>query len=260
MNISELKSKIIDKSFKESINYFKEINSTNTYCKENFHILTDKTLIIAEKQTNGKGKNNRNWHSPKGGLYFSILLKNKNLSLENSSLLPLLTSVAIFNSLKEFNIKSSIKWPNDILIDKKKLSGILVESKISSKGFSYIVIGVGINVNSLLSSNEKDLNLIFTSLKEKFNKDFSLETLLASIINNFSLLFDELTNFGFKKILSIYKENCYLINKEVTLFNNNEEKLVKVLDINEVGALKVSYDDKIEFIKSGEFSISKNSL
>ncbi|MGL5615838.1 MAG: biotin--[acetyl-CoA-carboxylase] ligase [Sarcina sp.] len=259
MNINLLKDKILFNNLKDSIVFFEEIDSTNNYCKENYESLNDNTVIIAKRQSNGRGKSNRPWHSPTGGLYFSILLKEKDLSLEYSSLLPLLTSVAIFNSLKELNIDASIKWPNDVLLDHKKLSGILVESKLNSKGFKYIIVGVGINVNSLNDSENPNLD-VFTSLKEKYNLDFSLELLLASILNNFQILYSKLSTEGFEDILAIYKENCPLIGKTLRLFNNNEERMVKVLDISSDGALEVLYNDKVELIHSGEFSIDKNYI
>lgn len=258
MNINELKLKLNNNSFKDSILFFEKIDSTSTYCKENFKILNDKSVVIAKKQSLGRGKNNRSWKSPTGGLYFSILLKNNLPSQENIKLLPLVTSVAVFNALKSLNVSSSIKWPNDLLIEGKKLCGILVESKLSSSGIKYIVIGIGINVNSISSSVDDELNNIFISLKEKYKLDFSLESLLASIINNLDNLLQKLNNNKFNEILTTYRENCILIGKDVVLFNNNEKKDVKILDVSNDGSLKVLHRNEIEFINSGEFSIDKN--
>lgn len=260
MNINELKLKLNNNSFKGSILFFEKIDSTSTYCKENFKTLNDKSIVIAKEQSLGRGKNNRTWKSPAGGLYFSILLKNNLPSQENVELLPLITSVAVFNALQSLNVNSSIKWPNDLLIEGKKLCGILVESKLSSSGIKYIVIGIGINVNSISSSIDNELNNMFVSLKEKYKADFSLESLLASIINNLDLLLEKLNNNKFDEILTTYRENCILLGKTVVLFNNNEEKEVKILDVSNDGTLKVLHKNKVEFINSGEFSIDKKYL
>lgn len=258
MNTNELKLKIHNENYKKSILFFDEITSTSTYCKDNYKILNDKSIIIAKKQTLGRGKNNRKWLSPSGGLYFSILLKDSLPPINSCQLIPLIVSVAVFEALKNFNVNCKIKWPNDLLINNKKICGILVESKVSSSGLNYLVIGIGLNVNSL-SPNDENLNGIFASLKEVYKTTFSLEDLLASIVNNLDNLLPKLDS-NLDSVLDTYKSNCLFLNEEVTLVNNNEKIQVKILDIATDGSLKILHNNKIRFINSGEFSIDKKHL
>lgn len=258
MNTNELKSKIRNENYKKSILFFEKIPSTNTYCKDNYKTLNDKSIIIAKEQTLGRGKNNRKWLSPSGGLYFSILLKDNLPHINSCQLIPLIVSVAVFETLRSFNVNCKIKWPNDLLVNNKKICGILVESKVSSSGLSYVVIGIGLNVNSLCPKDES-LDGIFTSLKEVYDMTFSLEDLLSSIINNLDNLLPKITS-DLNLLLNTYKANCLFLNEEVTLVNNNEEIQVKILDIAQDGSLKILHNDKIKFINSGEFSINKKFL
>ena len=255
MNLDLIRKNIDDLEYKNNILYFKEIDSTNTYCKINSKNLNNKTIVIAEKQLSGRGKNNRKWFSPKGGLYFSILLKN-NFSIQEISFFPLIVSLAVHNSLKEFNINTSIKWPNDILFNNKKLAGILLESKISKESLSTLVIGIGININSDLPSTEIEGK--FISLKNSIEILPTNEKLLYNIINNFNTLTNNLNNNKILSILDQYKQNCILLNKKVLLTSNNLNKSVLVLDINEDGSLKVKdlNNNEILNIYSGEFSIT----
>lgn len=251
MDINLTKENINDANFKSSIIYYEKIDSTNTYCKNNYSKLADKSIVIAKTQTNGRGKNTRVWFSPDGGLYFSILLKDKP---KNANLLPLLTSIAIYNALKEFNINIKIKWPNDIIFDNKKLGGILVESKISATSKTYI-IGIGLNIRSTLPS--LDIKDKFTSLNQ-FTKNLACtELILASIINSFSDLL-KILDSNPSELLSLYRLNCIILNKEVFLNSEKGSKKVFVLDINNDGSLKVKdlESDTIFDIYSGEFSIT----
>lgn len=251
MDINLTKENINDTNFKSYIIYYEKIDSTNTYCKNNYLKLPDKSIVIAKTQTIGRGKNNRVWFSPEGGLYFSILLKS---NPKNANLLPLLTSVAIMNTLKALNIDIKIKWPNDIILNGKKLGGILVESKISSTSNTYIV-GIGLNIRSILPS--LNLKNKFTSLTEFTENLASNELILAHIINSFSDLLSTLESNP-NKILSIYKSNCVILNKEVFLNTENSSEKVLVLDINTDGSLRVKNlgTKAISNIYSGEFSIT----
>jgi BirA family biotin operon repressor/biotin-[acetyl-CoA-carboxylase] ligase len=136
---------------------FKEINSTQKYARnyisENY--ITNWVMISAEKQTDGIGRYHRKWHSPDGvNLYISFIIPIKQ-DFKLISLLPILTSVTISQTLCNFNCENSIKWVNDILVNDSKIAGILIES-ISEGENIFAIIGIGLNVNM---SQEENINI-----------------------------------------------------------------------------------------------------
>ncbi|MGL5820091.1 MAG: biotin--[acetyl-CoA-carboxylase] ligase [Sarcina sp.] len=246
MNLKTLKNNL-NHINTNNIIFFDTIDSTNLYCKENYKILNDKTIVLAKEQTSGKGKNNRKWFSPTGGIYLSYLLKNLP---KEPQIIPLITSLAIIRALKPHKLSAKIKWPNDIIYNAKKLGGILVESKINSLSYEYIVIGIGLNLNSDVPSKEVENK--FISLKD-INLD--REILVADIINQLDLLLSD--NVSLEYILTEYRKNCILIGRNVILYNENTQKRVDVIDVNNDGTLLVKdLTNNIFKITSGEFSIT----
>ena len=250
MNISLIENNILDNKFKSSIIYYETIDSTNTYCKNNYSELEDKSIIIAKTQTLGRGKNNRTWFSPMGGIYLSILLKE---NLTNIELMPLLTSLSIVKAFKKLNMDMMIKWPNDIIVNNKKAGGILVESKISKGAVACLVVGIGLNVRSLLPSYE--VKNKFIALNEVSSILPSDEVIISTILNEFS----SLLNKSNTELIEEYRLYSILQNRNVNLVSDDERMLnVKVLDINIDGSLKLlNIQTNTEFsIHSGEFSIT----
>src|SRR5690554_5559179 len=147
--------------------YFDSLPSTNTYLKKNYHKYDDKDIIIANEQLQGRGRSKRNWDTESGkDIAMSILLKPKDI--KSISLLSLLTSAAVYDVIKTYSLDVKIKWPNDILVNNKKISGILLES-VYKLNFEAVIIGIGINVNSTNFPTEI-LNKA-TSLKRELSKD-----------------------------------------------------------------------------------------
>lgn len=151
MNTSKLKSELTkNKTIKHFI-YFDSVSSTNDYAKENYKKLKHGAVILADEQTNGRGRFENKWFSPKGkGLYFSILLKGTTCGAPTIELLNLIPAYAVLKAIKEKRCLSpfslQLKYPNDILINNKKVGGILVETKYTGKKLEYAVIGVGLNI------------------------------------------------------------------------------------------------------------------
>ncbi|GAA0686394.1 biotin--[acetyl-CoA-carboxylase] ligase [Clostridium cadaveris] len=238
--------------------HFNSIDSTNTKAKD----LAKKgspngTVVICEEQSNGRGRLGRSWFSPKGkGLYFSIILR-PNLSPLDISKLTLVGGAAVWKALSSLNIGSAIKWPNDIFINNRKVSGILTEISGELNQINYAVMGIGINVNTLKSEIPEDLREIATSLLIETNEIIDRKVLLSEILNIFERLYIDFVNSGsLKESLQICRENSLVLNKTVTCISTRESFTAKAKDINDNGELIVELSDgSTKNILCGEISI-----
>lgn len=228
--------------------HFKEINSTNTYLKENYNNYENLTIVSAEHQTNGKGRFNRKWFD-NDDLLFSILIKE---NLDNITDYSLLIAKSIFNVLSKYMDDLSIKWPNDILANDSKICGILLEAVTTSK-IECVVLGVGINVNTINFS--EDLLLKATSMKNILNRNINKEELLKEIMICFEKDYNEYIN-GNKDYISVINNNFYLKDKEVIFKYDNVEYSGKAIGINEHGELLIEVEDKIMNIYAGEVTFT----
>ena len=160
---------------------FGTLISTNNKAKEFSKKGVSNIVIVAEKQTKGKGCFNRKWISGLGGLYMTIVLREKDL--EKVKYLTLIASISVAKSIiKLTNLKAKVKWPNDVLVNDKKICGILTET-ISGKE-NYALVGLGVNINQ--KKFPKNINA--TSLKIKTNRNYNIEKISKIIIKNFNSL------------------------------------------------------------------------
>lgn len=238
--------------------YFNSIDSTNNAAKkiaddENSH----GTVLISEEQTNGKGRLGRHWISPKyKGIWMSIILK-PNLDPIDASKITQIAAAAVTLSLLEMNIKASIKWPNDIILNHKKVCGILTEMNAELTNIHHVIVGIGINVNADKEDFPDDLKNIATSLKIESNNKINRQILTAKILNNFEILYDKfINNNDIESSLKICREYSAILGSEIIIINKGEKVSAKALDIDEKGKLIVKYSNgNIEKIISGEISI-----
>ncbi|MBO4667356.1 MAG: biotin--[acetyl-CoA-carboxylase] ligase [Bacilli bacterium] len=227
--------------------HFDEIDSTNNYLKNSYQLLDNFTFVSADYQNKGKGRNDRVWESNKGSnLMFSILIKDPKL-IEISSLLSLYSAVEISKLLESFGINNvSIKWPNDVLVNDKKICGILLEGQLPN----YVVIGIGLNVNQ--KEFPSNLRRPATSISNELNKYINLEelkeTLFPSIVNNFNKLNKD-------DYLSYFNNHNYLLNKRVKVEINNQTFIGEVVDIDKNFNLQILSHDILLHIDSGEIEI-----
>lgn len=225
---------------------FDVITSTNQYIKEQYKNLEPFTIINANKQTNGRGRVDRKWESIEGkNLTFSIYLKPKILP-EKLPLLSLVIGASIYNVLSKF-INCSIKWPNDIIVNDKKIAGILVESIYSNK-LEALVAGIGININQGQFSN--DLKNKATSLFIETNTEYNKNIILDEFIKEFDLLYNDFI-IGNNQFVNICKEHNYLLNKEI----NYNGSIAKIVDISEEGKLIIDINGKQEQLFFGEITL-----
>lgn len=229
---------------------FEEINSTNTYLKDNYLNLNDGDVVIAHHQTLGRGRRGRTWQDDSSSLLVSWLIKDA-IRPDSVSLIPLLVGASLHLTLKDLGIKSEVKWPNDVLIVGKKCAGILVEA-VTDSTIKALIIGVGINVNN--KSFDSSIQNKATSLSKALNKDLDKKEVLKLLLKNFDSLYEDYLS-GNNSFIKVLRSCSYLDGKKVYLDYYNEKKHVTVISINDDGRLLVK-DDKSEFLLSaGEVSL-----
>ena len=240
----------------KTIYHFDNIDSTNIKAKELAKINTpDGSIIIAEEQTGGSGRFNRKWSSPKGGIWFSLLLK-PSVPPSEAPKITQIAGAAIYKTLEAMNIPSSIKWPNDILINNKKVCGILAEMKCDMESVHYLILGIGINVNLDKDDFDDNLKDTATSLKIEYKKAFQKKYLLADFLFNFENLYDDFLNkLDLSQTVEICRNHSNIWNKKAKLITYNKEEIVTCISLSDNGDLIVKDESGIEkAVLSGEIS------
>jgi BirA family transcriptional regulator, biotin operon repressor / biotin---[acetyl-CoA-carboxylase] ligase len=258
LTFNEVNSYLNTKYIGNNIVHFDTIDSTNTKAKELASKgAQDGTIVISEEQTIGRGRFDRRWCSPKyKGIWMSIILR-PNIDPINASTITLIGAAAVFNALQDIGIKAEIKWPNDIILNNKKICGILTEMSSELNQINYLVIGIGININISYEEFPKELQEIATSLRVEKGQCFSRQEITAAILNHFEKLYEEFIIEGnLKTTIEICKKNSFLIGKEIQLLNRGELKAAKAVDINEDGLLVIEHKNgSIEKVISGEVTL-----
>lgn len=239
-----------------NLHYYNSIDSTNNKGKEIAYSEKEGTLIVAEEQVLGKGRLGRDWMSIDGkGIYMSIILK-PDLEPMKVSRITLIAAAAVNKALLKQAIESSIKWPNDILINGKKICGILTEVSGELNMLDYVVIGIGVNVSLSKTDIPKELKDIATSINMEEGKAINRKQLMANILNEFEDFYmDFKENGNISRVVKICKENSAVLGKEVNVIKGNQSRRGIAIDISNTGELIVEFDTGIEKIYSGEVSV-----
>jgi BirA family biotin operon repressor/biotin-[acetyl-CoA-carboxylase] ligase len=235
--------------------YTEEIDSTNTFLlnKEN-KFNSNGTVLLAEKQNKGRGRNNRVWYSSKGhNLTFSILLTDKKYFDRNFNLLNFVSSLSLATALENlFQLRIDLKWPNDILVGGKKIAGILLESISQGNKIKRLVIGVGVNVNQTFFQG--NFNIPPTSLKVELNESVEREKMLAEYLNSFEETLNRLESFP-DEVLRDWKSRCGLIGEKISVTDGDKIKYGIFDDIDKDGYLLLKNKGEIEKIHFGELNV-----
>lgn len=219
------------------------LDSTNNHIKRNIEEIEHGTIIHAFQQSKGRGRFGNNWVSPKGNLYFSFVLKEEADRL-NLFHLIMKTSIAILQTLKNIGIIGNIKYPNDILVNQKKIAGVLIES-VGYEKIETIIIGIGINVNQ---RNFDEFDTLPTSIILETNHEESIENLLDEFISRYNSLNDRFD------IYEIYQKSLLFIEKTV----HYKEKNCKILGVSDKGELIIEYEKSPIYLNYSEKPFRSN--
>ena len=253
----DLKTQLIGKR----VYYFEEIDSTQNFAQ---NIAADKkengTIIIAEKQTSGRGRLDRKWTSPKGGIWFSLIIHPK-FDVSSSTLIPILSAVALSKSIKSvLGIETEVKWPNDITMNGKKVAGVLVDASFQTNSIDYLILGIGINFDIDAKKLEKRLTKTpnfygIDSLRGKENKT-PPKTLLKEFLLQFEKNLFQLDKGEKSKIIKEWTKRAAGIGKKITINTSNGKISGISQGIDNDGALKIKTRNKIQKIYVGDVVLS----
>lgn len=239
-----------------------EIDSTNNEAKRlAMEGAAEGTVVVAESQTGGKGRLERQFFSPKGkGIWFSVVLRPKFLPQEAPKC-TLMAAVAVARAMTEFGLKPGIKWPNDLLYDNKKLVGILTEMSAEMDGINYIVIGTGINVNIAPEEFPEELRDVATSLSQMKGANLPRVKFLQAVLRALDDLYAKVQVEGFAPVLKEWRQYSITLGQEVKVIGVRDGEVFygKAADIDDEGALLVDTAAGRQRVLAGDVSIRPQS-
>jgi BirA family transcriptional regulator, biotin operon repressor / biotin---[acetyl-CoA-carboxylase] ligase len=235
--------------FGQSIKYYPQLDSTNTKAWELIpKIIENGTVVITDNQTGGRGRQANKWISiQERSLTFSIIMYPNALP-NQINLYSLIAGLAITDCLIEYDIHAQLKWPNDILINGKKVGGILCESKISGGVIKSMVIGIGLNVNETIAELPKEVHYNATSLMIESGKQYQAEILLANILNQLEHRIQDKNNIQ----LTNWEERCAHLNQRVTFRSGNENIKGVFKGLSSIGQAVITINNEEVIFDSGE--------
>lgn len=245
--------------FGKKIYYFDTINSTQNFAME----LATKpqengTIVIAGKQTHGRGRLNRNWISPSGGIWMSAIL-HPEFEISTSTFFPIISSLALGIAIEKIlKIKPEIKWPNDLTVNDKKVAGILVDASVESGRIDYLILGVGINFRIDAKKIEKTMKntgnyygvATVTDKNNKTNPAQLVQVFLLELERFYNLFLDGKSEY----IIKEWTKRSSTIGKTVSITSSNNPIHGKAIKIDNDGALVISSKGKSQRVLVGDLS------
>ena len=246
LNIEKLRKKLKTTWLGKNLHHFMETDSTNNVAKALAEQGAEEgTIIIAETQTYGKGRLGRKWESPKGGVWLSIILKPK-LKMREIVKINLLAAVAVAKTIREeFKLNAEVKWPNDILIDRRKVCGILTEAVSEGDRAKYVILGIGINANFELAALPETLRATATSLKEILGKEVDREKFICNLLKNFEVYYEKFKEGKTDLILNDWRKLSCILNRKVQISDYKKKFEGLAIDIDKDGYLIVKLNNGI---------------
>lgn len=239
----------------QNIYYFAETDSTNTQAK-NLKDAPHGTLVAAGRQTSGRGRLGRTWESASDDNIYMTLRLKPNIPVDKAPMLTLVMALSVVMAIEDITgMQGKIKWPNDIVVNKKKICGILTEMSVDMTGIEYVVIGVGVNVNTKHFPDE--IRETASSLWMECAQNFECAELIAKILERFEEFYETFARTAsLVDLVDVYNSHLINRNKEVRVLEPGQEYNGYALGIDELGQLLVRKEDgKIEKIFAGEVSV-----
>ncbi|WP_297551841.1 biotin--[acetyl-CoA-carboxylase] ligase [Thermococcus sp.] len=225
-----------------------EVDSTNEYARRIAPTAPEGTVVVAKRQTAGRGRNGRRWASPEGGLWMTAILKPKS-SPEHVPKLVFVGALAVVDALAKYGIPAEVKWPNDVLVDGKKIAGVLSECKFNH----FALLGIGLNVNNEVPEELLDKAV---SMRELTGFELNLDDVLSNVLRALSYWYSLFKRGRHYEILDAVRRKSAVIGRHVMVVEGDEVLVEgRALDIDDSGALLVETKNGVERVFYGDVSL-----
>ncbi|MGA3192132.1 MAG: biotin--[acetyl-CoA-carboxylase] ligase [Candidatus Bathyarchaeia archaeon] len=242
----------------KSILFSKEVASTNQWAKKlASQGAPEGWITIAETQTHGRGRLDREWISPLGGLWFSLILRPKQ-GLAKTAELTFVAGVAVAETLHEqYGLRTQTKWPNDVLVNGRKICGILGEATTKGKEIGAVVLGIGINANfDAERVLPESIRARTTSLETELNRTIQLEELFSRLLEKLETIYALYSRRGFSSILRRWKRYAGFLGQEVEVTERNEKVRGLAYDVDKDGSLILKLENgTFKHVFAGDVSL-----
>ncbi len=241
------------------IHHYSSVSSTNDTAKEHAKKSDEeKIVILAETQTHGKGRLGRQWISPEGGLWFSIILHPR-IRPKEALKLTFIMSLAVAKTIKTlFGLNTEVKWPNDVLVNSRKICGILTETTTKGDAVEFVVVGVGINANVELEFFPSNLQSTVTSLKHELGHKIKLGALTRGILQSFEHRYKRFLAGLWNALLQEWKSMATFLGQRVEVISFDEVLVGEAWDIADDGALIIRLPDGVlKKVVAGDVTVRK---
>lgn len=228
-------------SIGENIIYFEEVDSTNDVAKRLAPKSKEGTVIIAETQTKGRGRGRKEWISPPGGVWMSVILKPK-IDPSCAPVLTLIFGLAVCKVIRSFGLDAKIKWPNDVIIKDRKIAGVLADLH-SYERVNFVIVGVGIDANVNLQDFPKEFRENVTSLKSELGQEIEKRSLIQNILKEMDRVYNTFKSGSLSSLLQEWKKLSSIIGKTVEVHTETEAIKGEAIDIDKSGALIILLED-----------------
>ena len=245
LNVNQLQDGLHTRRFGRSILFSREVDSTNKWAKKlAIYGAGEGTVAIAETQMKGRGRLDREWISPTGGLWFSLILR-PHLSPTEAVKLTFVAGLAVTEVLREmFDLRVETKWPNDVLVNRRKICGVLTEMNMRGETVNFVVVGVGVNVNfDVENVFPEQLKKVATSLEKELGRKVKLEKLFRALLERLESLYELFVKEGFNPILEEWKDYAGFLDCKVEVSSPTGKMSGLALDVDPEGALVLRLED-----------------
>jgi BirA family biotin operon repressor/biotin-[acetyl-CoA-carboxylase] ligase len=200
------------------------------------------TVVIAEQQKSGRGRQKRKWVSPKGGIWLSVVLK-PSIPTAKITLLPFAAALAVCEAIRTIGLAARLKWPNDVMISGKKVAGILLDINAEVDQVNHAVIGIGINANvDSAAITARTNGMKITSISDELGRSISRLDLTRTLLENLERFYLEMERHGAGAILQKWRENSDMLRRKVAVVQNSKIIHGVAADINNDGSLLLRTD------------------
>lgn len=230
--LKTLDTDVVKKSF-----VFDNLESTNSTAKDLAKAGgAEGAVVIARTQGHGRGRFERSWESPEGGVYLSLILR-PSVPRQNTSLLSFVAALAVTKSINTYGIHATIKWPNDVRVNGRKIAGILLESEGEGPTINYVVVGIGINLAIDLKRLSADLQTKSTSLLNELHHPVDYHEFLRTLFMTFEHYYEVFEGQRFGEIIDEWKTYSDTLGKNIRVRTMTETLQGTAVDIDQSGFL-----------------------